>query len=185
MFIDRIEHAEPRLSWHQRTALLFTVCATAAILADLATKAIAVAQLSDRAFELGDRLGLMLLFNSGGAGGMSFGPHTWLINVVGTAATIGLVLAILTPLSKVARSAPLALGLIAGGAAGNLTSLLVDSRGVPDFLALRISDYAVVFNVADLALWGGAILLAPVAATLVSAVRAERAATAQSSARPA
>jgi lipoprotein signal peptidase len=46
---------------------------------------------------------------------------------------------------------------------------------VADFIAVQISESSTrVMNVADLWLWGGALMLAPVVVRLVTAVRAER-----------
>lgn len=48
--------------------------------------------------------------------------------------------------------------------------------GVADFIGIRLTkDTTIVANVADFALWTGALLLAPVAMTLVRLVREERA----------
>lgn len=46
-------------------------------------------------------------------------------------------------------------GLLVGGAAGNLASPLLWSRGVPDFIRVG----AVVLNVADLLVWAGLLVL--------------------------
>src|SRR5258705_2211813 len=66
------------------------------------------------------------------------------------------------------RSAPvgdrfrqLALGLVAGGAAGNLIDRIRSARGVVDFLDVGIGAYRwPTFNVADIAVSCGAIALA-------------------------
>ncbi len=156
------------------TVVWFALWATVALGLDLITKQWAVATLSNGGMVLTDRFALMLLFNTGAAGGISLGQFTWLINVVGTAATVALVMTVLLPLARVDQRAMLAMGLIAGGASGNLASLIVEPRGVPDFLALRLSESMIVFNVADIALWVGAALLVPITMGLVRAVRAQR-----------
>ncbi|MBL0169744.1 MAG: signal peptidase II [Gemmatimonadaceae bacterium] len=94
-----------------------------------------------------------------------------------TLAAIAMVVRIVSPLAAVDPRATLALGLLTGGAFGNLASMLTGPEGVADFLAVQLGDSAtVVMNVADLLLWGGALLLVPVVVRLVSAVRAERSA---------
>lgn len=152
----------------------FGAVALAALALDLSTKLWATQALTEGAIVLSRWFSLMLLFNTGAAGGVSLGPYTWMINVLGTTLTIALVASVVGPLARVDGRAVLAMGLIAGGAAGNLTSLIVESRGVPDFLALQIPRAVVVFNIADVALWGGALVLTPIVASLVRAVRAER-----------
>ncbi len=137
------------------------------------SKIVAVQTLSGATVSLSDRLALMLVFNEGAVGGFSWGPHTWLINVCLTATAVTMISVVVVHLAKIDRRASLALGLVAGGAAGNLASML-QGNGVPDFLALRLSDSAVVCNVADVALWSGALLLVPVVRTLLRAIRAER-----------
>ena len=86
-----------------------------------------------------------------------------------------LITAVASSLIAVDRRATVALGLIAGGAIGNLASMLAGPEGVADFIALQLwSDLTIVMNVADLALWFGALSLVPVVVTLVKAIRAER-----------
>lgn len=148
--------------------------ATLVLLADLITKQWAVTSLADRSVPLLDWFSMFLVFNTGAAGGLSLGPYTWLINLVGTTATIALVVAVVLPLARVDVRGAAAMGMVTGGALGNLASLLGEARGVPDFLALRMQDRFVIFNVADLGLWAGALTLVPVTLGLVRIIRAER-----------
>jgi len=158
----------------QQIALRFMGWATLVLMADLLTKQWAVTSLADRSVPLVDWFSLFLVFNTGAAGGVSLGPYTWLINLAGTAATVAMVVAVVLPLARVDARASAAMGMVAGGALGNLASLLGEARGVPDFLALRIADAFVVFNVADVGLWAGAALLLPVTLGLVRIIRADR-----------
>ncbi len=155
--------------------------AAAAGLLDWATKTLAVNFLTDHTQVLSNHFALMLVFNQGGAGGMSLGPYTWLINVGVTAMSVLMISMVVGPLAKVDRRASLALGLVAGGAIGNLVSMIAGADGVADFLAIRFTDSAIVANVADLALWSGAVLLVPVVRRLLLAIRAERVAKAAQS----
>jgi signal peptidase II len=159
---------------NQQIALRFLVWAALVLTLDLITKQWAVTSLADRAMPLLDRFSLFLVFNTGAAGGMSLGPYTWLLNIVGTAATVAMVVAVVLPLARVDVRASAAMGMVAGGALGNLASLLGEARGVPDFLALRVANAFVIFNVADVGLWAGAMLLVPVTMGLVRTIRAER-----------
>jgi signal peptidase II len=168
---DDLTRAAPSV---QSIALRFMGWATMVLMADLISKHWAVTWLADRTIPLGEWFSLFLVFNTGAAGGISLGPSTWLINLIGTAATVAMVVAVVLPLAKVDARASAAMGMIAGGALGNLASLLGEARGVPDFLAMRVPDAYVVFNLADLGLWAGAMVLMPVMLGLVRLVRAER-----------
>jgi signal peptidase II len=155
--------------------LQFAAWAALAVAADLGTKFWAVTALADGRVVLSDWFSLMLVFNTGVAGGASIGAYTWHFNVLSTLATVALVVSVVLPLARVDRRAAMAMGLIAGGASGNLASLIGEPRGVPDFLAQRLGDSILVYNLADVALWIGAALLVPVTLGLVKAVRTERA----------
>jgi signal peptidase II len=154
--------------------LRFVSVLLVALTLDLASKAWAVTELANGGIVLADRFSLLLAFNTGIAGGASIGPLTWPINVIGTMAAIVLVSSVVLPLARVDRRASLAMGLVAGGASGNLTSLLTEPRGVPDFLAARLQDSILVFNVADIALWLGAGILVPITLGLVRTIRAQQ-----------
>jgi signal peptidase II len=145
---------------------------------DLLTKEIATRSLTDgRMVDLTNRLSLMLVYNTGTAGGFNIGPFTFALNVLVTIGAIAMILRIVRPLAAVDPRAAMSLGLLTGGAIGNLSSMLVGPAGVADFLALELGNSAtVVMNVADLMLWGGALMLVPVVARLISLVRLERAA---------
>ena len=161
-------------------ATVFGTYLTIALLAagtDLVTKALANLVLRNgHTIPVSESFGFVLVRNTGIAGGASLGPMTWLLNVLVTLAAVLMVMRIVTPLSAVDPRATFALGLVSGGAIGNLTSMVTGSEGVTDFIALQISSLTtVVMNVADLLLWTGAILLMPVVVKLVGAVIAERA----------
>lgn len=144
--------------------------------ADVVTKALASNLLTDgRIQPLTDRLSLMLVYNTGGAGGVTIGPFTGFVNVLVTLIAIAMVVRIVKPLAAVDSRSVMALGLVTGGAIGNLASMLFGPKGVADFLALRLTNTtSIVLNFADVLLWTGALLLVPVVLHLVSAVLAER-----------
>ncbi len=118
---------------------------------------------------------LHTVFNTASAGGVSVGPYTWHLNVLVTFVALLLITTIVRQLATVDGRAATALGLVAGGAVGNMGSMLTGPFGVADFLALELSpDLTIVMNVADLALWSGALCLLPIVVRLVQAIRAER-----------
>ncbi|WP_243226687.1 signal peptidase II [Microbacterium sp. CIAB417] len=145
---------------NRRTRLAIACAITAAVvLIDQATKAAALSGLSTerRVPLLGDLLGLQLAFNPGAT--LSLGASfTGLLTLLGAAIVILLVIAVVR-----ARTVGWAvgLGLILGGAIGNLIDRLFSPPGfgvghVTDFLA-----YGTWFigNLADIALGAGAIVL--------------------------
>lgn len=155
----------------------YTGIAIAASAVDLLTKEVAVRSLGEYGlYTLTERVSLTLVWNTGAAGGMSIGPFTWLINVVVTVLALGLVMSVVRPMAAVDPRSTMALGLVSGGALGNLASIVAGPIGVADFIAIRLTDdLTMVANVADLFLWVGALALAPVGVTLMRMVRAERA----------
>lgn len=154
----------------------FLMVVALAALADLLTKALATSLLGDGdSVRLSSRLAFMLVYNTGGAGGVMIGPYTWALNILVTVVAIVMIARVVTPLAAVDGRATLALGLVTGGAAGNLASMLAGPAGVADFVAVRLSQsMSIVLNVADLMLWSGAVMLLPVVVRLVGLVWAER-----------
>ena len=144
---------------------------------DLLAKEVAVRSLgSAGVVPFSDRFSLFVVFNTGSAGGVEVGPYTWQLNVLVTLLAVGLIASVVQAMAAVDRRATRALAFVAGGAVGNLLSMLFGPEGVADFLAIRLtSDTTIVANVADFALWAGAAMLAPVALLLLRMARAERA----------
>jgi signal peptidase II len=134
-----------------------TVLAIAAVvvLADQVTKTWAVDHVSDRAIHVIWTLRLAVTYNSGAAFSIGQG-----ITPVFVAVAVGMVVALVV----IARrdetiGARVALGLVLGGALGNLTDRVVRHHhgAVVDFIDFR---WWPVFNVADASIVVGAILLA-------------------------
>lgn len=155
----------------------FLLVALMALTVDLLSKQWAFVSLGEYGFiTLTDRLVLMLVFNTGGAGGVELSPLGWQLSMVVTLFAMALIMTVLRPMASVDPRAVTALGLVSGGAAGNLASMVVGPAGVADFIGMRLSrDMTIVANVADFALWIGALMLIPVGMTLVRMVRDERA----------
>ncbi len=165
--------AAKSFSFNSRRALLTYLAGAAGVAAlDLLTKQLAVSLVGDNVVPLFGASSLMVVFNTGGAGGVTVGPYTWHLNVLVTMVAIALISSIAASLIRVDRKALAPLCLVAGGAMGNLSSMLWGPAGVADFLAYRLPrGTSIVMNVADLALWSGALLLLPVVMTLVRAIR--------------
>ena len=146
----------------ERARRLATACAVAGliVLVDQATKAAALGGLSqdERVPLLGDLLGLQLAFNPGTILSLGAGS-TGLLTVFGVAAVVLLVVA-----AARARTGwwAVGIGLILGGAIGNLMDRLLAAPGfgvghVTDFLAY---GNWFIGNLADVALGAGVIVLA-------------------------
>jgi len=134
------------------------------VVLDVVTKAMAVAQLVPRQLPhevLGDAIRFTLVFNEGAAFGLKFGPFSrWIF--------LGATLVALVILGRLYRATKagdvlrtLALGLVCGGAVGNLIDRIKSPYGVVDFIDVGLREHRwPTFNVADMAVSTGAILLA-------------------------
>ena len=143
---------------------LFFGVAISVVLVDAFTKLLAVDRLMPTRLPrtvIGETLRLTLVFNPGAAFGLNFGPYSrWIF----TALTIGALVLLwqlyrATPIGDWVRT--LALALVCGGAMGNLVDRLKSSRGVVDFIDAGFGVHRwPTFNVADMAVSCGAVLLA-------------------------
>jgi signal peptidase II len=139
-------------------AILFAVAAAAYAL-DRITKAWAEASLADRPpiEVISGVLHLTFTTNSGGAFGLGQSAP-WLF-AGATIVVVGIIVAVSTRLTSGLTA--VALGLVLGGALGNLTDRALRGEGfsgrVIDFIDVRVWP---VFNVADSAVLIGAVLLA-------------------------
>ena len=142
---------------------IFWLAAGVVIVLDLLTKLIAEATLlrTPGVAVLGDWFQLRLVYNQGAAFGLHLGPYSrWIFLTVAIVAVL-----VLRRMSQTSppgdRFRQLALGLVAGGAAGNLIDRIRSTRGVVDFLDVGIGSLRwPTFNVADIAVSCGAIALA-------------------------
>jgi signal peptidase II len=153
--------AEPGVSGAERR--VFWGAALATVVVDLITKLIAEATLlrTPGISIIGDWFQLRLVYNQGAAFGLHVGPYSrWIFFTVALLAVV--------VLARMSRGAPtgdrfrqLALGLVAGGAAGNLLDRIRSGRGVVDFLDVGVGALRwPTFNIADIAVSCGAIALA-------------------------
>ena len=148
----------------QPTVRLLSVIAAAVLVLDILTKVVAVAQLEDRAPVeiLGGLVYLQLVRNPGAAFSLATG-YTWLLTIVAIAVVV-----VIVRVARRLRSTgwAVALGLVLGGALGNLTDRLFRSPGplqghVVDVVSLFAPDGRVwpVFNLADSSIVSGGVLL--------------------------
>ncbi len=143
---------------------LFWPVAAGFLVADFFTKMWAVAALAPahtRHEVLGEWMTFTLLYNPGAAFGLHLGEWSrWIF----TALTIGAVFILTRMYQGTAegdRVKLTSLGMILGGACGNLIDRLRSGQGVVDFIDVGIGEMRwPTFNVADIGVSCGALLLA-------------------------
>ncbi|MGE2737561.1 signal peptidase II [Mycolicibacterium vaccae] len=150
------QHVQP--APRRRVRLLLGVAAVV-LLVDVVTKVLAVELLTpgQPVSIIGDTVTWTLVRNSGAAFSLATG-YTWVLTLIATAVVIGIVW---MGRRLVSPWWAIGLGMILGGAMGNLIDRFFRSPGplqghVVDFLSI---GWWPVFNVADPAVVGGAILL--------------------------
>jgi lipoprotein signal peptidase len=138
---------------------------------DLVTKWLAVGLWSgEQQPLLGRLLGIEVVHNPLSAFSISLGPLTREINIAATVVAVLLSMAVSSRLARLDRGAPESLGLIAGAGIGNLASMLGNTAGVPDFLALSDGrGSGLVINVADVAAYIGILCCLRLAFVVVRA----------------
>jgi len=134
------------------------------LVGDWTTKQLAVARLAPpyRPHDvLGEVVRFTLAYNPGAAFSMSLGSASrWGFTLLALVA-----LAALAAVYRAAANDDVlqagAIGLISGGALGNLTDRLYTARGVVDFIDIGLGDRRFwTFNLADMGVTVGAVLLA-------------------------
>ncbi|MEO7962296.1 MAG: signal peptidase II, partial [Gemmatimonadaceae bacterium] len=126
---------------------------------DLGTKAAAKRLLIQDPGVFSSPLQLAVVHNNAGAFGWSAGIYTWQLNLALTLAAIVFMIPVTRDLARIDSSAPRALGLIVGGALGNLASLVTSPKGVIDFIAINFESWGIVLNVADVAAYLGLAMI--------------------------
>ncbi len=132
------------------------------VVIDFITKQIAVATLSQGSIRvLGDWFLFRLVYNPGAAFGIHVGEYSrWVFMGLATLALVILGSMVRHTLPE-QRVRLVALGLVCGGAIGNLIDRVRSARGVVDFIDVYIGPFHwPTFNVADMAGTGGAFTLA-------------------------
>jgi signal peptidase II len=134
------------------------VIAAAVVVVDQLTKHWAVTSLgTDRVIDLVWTLRFNLAFNNG----MAFGQGRGLGPVIGVVATVVIVYLLVSLRDQESKLSTVGMGLLIGGAAGNLIDRLFRGDGwlngaVVDFIDLQ---WFPIFNIADMAINIGAALL--------------------------
>lgn len=133
------------------------------LLADCATKRIAEERLPMYVPHeiVGEAVRFTLSYNPGAATGISFGPYSREILSILALAIIFALILYLRRVGPHDRSLAAALALVIGGALGNLLDRLRSDLGVVDFIDLGVGGFRFyTFNLADLGVTSGAVLLA-------------------------
>lgn len=154
----------------EKSALLCLIVGTV-FLTDLVTKQWIVSNyvLYQSDPVLGDFFRITYTHNPGAAFGLSIGEHSRVFFLVLSLLALGVLVYLYRVTPRGDRLRLIAISLVAGGAVGNIVDRLRYERGVVDFLDFGIGEYRwYVFNVADMAVSAGAILL------LISFYREER-----------
>ncbi|MBI3567327.1 MAG: signal peptidase II [Gemmatimonadetes bacterium] len=134
------------------------------VVADLATKTVAADRLLPAYLPrdvIGGAVRFTLVYNPGAAFGMHLGPQSrWIFSALAVGALV-----LLWQLFRSTRDGDwvraLALALVSGGAVGNLLDRLRSARGVVDFIDVGLgASRWPTFNLADMAVTCGAVLLA-------------------------
>jgi len=149
----------PRLSGKSRLALGIV---GAVLLLDVLTKLWVV-----RTFDfhesvpvLGDWVRLTYTHNPGAAFGIHVGEHSRVFFLTLSLVALGVLGLLYRSTAAGDRLRLIALSLVAGGAIGNILDRIRFERGVVDFLDVGIGSFRwPVFNLADMAVSSGAILL--------------------------
>lgn len=152
-------------------AVLIRIAGLVAV-GDWLTKAAAARLVTADSHVFSDRLRLAVVHNDGTAFGWSAGAYTWQLNLLLTVGAIILMVPVARDLARVDQSAPRALGLIVGGAFGNLASLLLPPPGVVDFISIRTGATSeFVLNVADIAAYVGLAMITRTGFLIVAELR--------------
>ena len=148
---------------HGYNTRVFWSAAVVALLVDVGTKALAHSMLiRHRPYPLiGDVLQLTLAYNPGAAFGLHLGPYSRSFFLTITAVALVVLWRMYRRAAASDRLRTLAIGLISGGAAGNLVNRIWSPVGVVDFIDVGLGDLRwPTFNFADIAISIGALLLA-------------------------
>ena len=110
---------------------------------------------------LGDVVRFTLAYNPGASFSVSLGEHSRWILAALALGVLGVLMVQYVRAAAHDRMLALALGFVVAGACGNLLDRLRRPRGVVDFIDIGFGDVRFwTFNLADVAVFCGAILLA-------------------------
>ena len=145
-------------------AAVFWPLVSLLVLADCTTKQVAAERLEPEHVPhevLGDVVRFTLAYNPGASFSVSLGEHTRWILASLAFGVLGVLMMQYRRVAQHDRVLALALAFIVAGACGNLLDRLRRPRGVVDFIDIGIGDVRFwTFNLADVAVFCGAVLLA-------------------------
>jgi len=143
---------------------LFGMLLVGTVVLDRLTKMVAESALLGAPVQVvGDTVQFHLVYNTGAAFGMGQalgGAARWIFAAIAVGAVV-----LLWRMAREAEAGDVlrqgSLGLVAGGAAGNLIDRLLSARGVVDFIDVGVGSLRwPTFNIADIAVSCGAVALA-------------------------
>ncbi|MFQ5702787.1 MAG: signal peptidase II [Gemmatimonadales bacterium] len=144
--------------------VLFWLVGVSIVVLDFASKQLAVARLSHGSVPIvGEWLSFRLVHNPGAAFGIDVGQYSrWIFMGLAIVALIVLGAMVRQTLPE-QRFRLFTLGLVCGGAVGNLIDRITNPAGVVDFIDVWIQRFHwPTFNVADMAVSCGAVALATI-----------------------
>lgn len=145
-------------------AALFWPLLLAVLALDVTTKSLAVTHLVPEYVPhevFGDWVQLTLAYNPGASFGIGVGPYSRVVFIALALAALMILGQLYRASSSSDRPRAVALALVCAGALGNMLDRLRSPRGVVDFIDVGIRDARFyTFNVADVAITIGAVLLA-------------------------
>lgn len=144
----------------------FLGIAAVVVVLDAFTKLVAVDRLTPAYVPhpvFGEWFRFTLVYNPGAAFGLHLGPWSRWIFMVLTVVAVVVMWRLYRQAAPDARWRTWALALVTGGALGNLVDRIRSPRGVVDFLDLGVGAWRwPTFNIADIAVSTGAVILAVV-----------------------
>jgi lipoprotein signal peptidase len=153
--LPRSAAAAPALARRAPIAAL-TATAASVVVLDEATKALALRVLPELDAAPTRLVQLGVLHNVDFAWGLSAGANSAVFSALAALLILGLSVLVCGALARYDGASPMALGLITGAGLANATDALAAPAGVVDWIALRVGNSGVVFNLADLAVAVGA-----------------------------
>ncbi|HEX6942634.1 MAG TPA: signal peptidase II [Gemmatimonadaceae bacterium] len=145
-------------------AAVFWPLVSLLVLADCTTKQVAAERLEPEHVPhevLGDVVRFTLAYNPGASFSVSLGEHSRWILAALAFGVLGVLMVQYLRAAAHDRMLALALGFVVAGACGNLLDRLRRPRGVVDFIDIGFGDVRFwTFNLADVAVFCGAVLLA-------------------------
>lgn len=147
-----------------KKARAFYSAAMLVVVADILTKYVAHTRLVPQHLPrdvVGDTIRLTLAYNPGAAFGLNVGAASRYLFILLTIGALFILVRLYRQTRPEDRPRALALGLVCGGAIGNFINRLWSPRGVVDFIDVGVGTWRwPTFNVADMAISIGAVLLA-------------------------